>query len=293
MTTTPELTDTMRRATDDLAPGSSDRILARALVGGQRRRVRHQLTVGASSAAVLGVVATTVLLATGGSNEAHRDAPPVASAVPKVAAPSSTPTTYAPGSRTEVPGGPVIPTDRTIVDDASLQQVTRDLVSHGQLTGLTVHHVTGSGVDAHLADTSTDGRAMSFRVDGAGAWIAVGRWDGYHAVGIEDVRHDHPGQKAATTAREACGGSYQSFPATRCTKAPEGWYVVAHPSAGGAVAGATELEVDLYTDDGYVVHVHSLNTAGEKQGPRVGTGTAIDEADSLAIARSPRWFTQR
>lgn len=298
--TTPELTDTMRRATADLYPDSAEALVRRAVVAGERRRLRNRLAVGVPSAAVLGLVATTVVLTTHGSDAPGREA----SVVPATR-PAAAPTTYAPGSRTEVPGGPVIPTDRRIVGDAALRQVARDLVATGTLTGLSVAHVTGSGVGSHLADTSTDGRALSFQVDGAGAWIAVGRWDGYHAVGfddsdlqvveggLDDALAGASDQKVATTAREACGGAYRVSPAIDCTRTAEGWYSVSRPNAGGEVAGAKELWVELYTPDGWVVRVHTLNTAGEKQGPRVGDGTAISEADSLAIARSPLWFTER
>lgn len=283
---TPQLAETMRRATEDLYPESSERILDRALIAGsRRRRRRHHLAVGLSSAAVLGVVATSVILVSTGGRAPGREAP--------FAAASSPAATYAPGSATEVPGGPVIPTDRRIVDDESLQQVIRDLAGNGNLTGLAVEHVTGSGVGRHPADRTTDGRAMSFQVDGGAAWIAIGRWDGYHAVGFEDSGVNAPlQQKVATTAREACGGSYRTFPAITCAPSPEGWYSVTHPNAGG-VSGSKELWVDLYTEDGYVVRVHSLNTANEKQGSPVSTRTSISEADSLAIARSPRWFTTR
>lgn len=298
--TAPELTETMRRATADLAPESSERILERALVAGSRQRLRHRAAVGLSAAAVLGVVATTVVLA----NSPRDTGPgtPVAAAS-KSAQPSGSPT-YAPGSATEVPGGPVIPTNRTIIDDASLKQVARELVGNDSLTGLSVQHIAGSGSSQHLADTTTDGRVLSFQLDGAAAWIGIGRWDGYHAVGfpddfqvssnsLADIRRRPTGQKVAYTAQEACGGAYRTYPAIACTESPEGWYSVTRPNAGTQVAGAKELWVDLYTEDGWVIRVHSLNTPGEKQGPKISDETAVSQADSLDIARSARWFTAR
>lgn len=299
--TMPDLTETMHRATEDLGPGSAEQLLAGAMAAGERRRRARSWTVGVAAAAVVGIVgaaATTAALTGSGGSATGRDVPVAASPKAPAAAPSS-PTAYSPGGRTEVPGGPAIPTQRTIVDDQTLAQVTRDLVAHGALTGLRLTHVTGSGVGEHLADKTTDGRAMSFKVDGAGAWIVVGRWDGYHAVGFDDLGAaeghgiEASGQKVALSAREACGGSYQVFPVIQCTQTSEGWYSMGRPNAGDAVAGAKELWVDHYTEDGWVVRVHTLNTAGEKQGPRIGAGTAINEADSLAIATSSRWFTAK
>lgn len=290
--TNQELTDLMRRAADDLDPAASRRILERAVAGGERKRFTRHLAVGGSSAAALGVVATiAVVVATTGGGPTP-DAP-VAAASNVAGQPSADPT-YSPGSETEVPGGPVVPTDRTLVSDTALAQVLRDLLPAGSVTGLDLTHVVGSGDGGHLADTNKAGRMMSFHLDGAAAYVAVGRWDGYHAVGSEDVEVDGKTQlrqKVATTAREACGGSYRTFPAITCTQAAEGWYSVMRPNAGGAVAGAKELWVELYTDDGYVVRVHSLNTAGEKQGPKVADEPVIDTAASLTLVRSPRWFT--
>jgi hypothetical protein len=194
-------------------------------------------------------------------------------------------------SKTEVPGGPVIGTDREIVGNAALRTVTLDLLPPGVVAGLDVQPVASSD-PSHSADTTRNGRGIAFRFDGGGVSIVIQRWDGSAAVGVAGV--DDLSQKAATTAREACAGSYQTFPAIECQQAREGWYEVAHPSQGDAVPDSyQETLVQLYMPDGYVVRVDAYNSPGEKAGPAATAAPVLTEAQALALARSPRWFAPK
>jgi hypothetical protein len=299
--TNTELTDLMRRASDDLDPASSQRILDEALRNGARRRRGRHIAVAASAASVLAVVAGGLGIAPSvglGHTEDTR--------AEVLASPLTAPTTYPPGSRTEVPGGPVIETDRKIVDDAALRAVAGDLLPpDGNVTHLVVRHVESSD-PTHLADKTRNGRAISFTLDGASAGVVIQRWDGYAAVGVQEplsveegrmpagndeTAGDDPKQKAAITASEACAGSYKTFPAIECQASPEGWYSTSRPSQGASSPAVyQQLLVQLYTHDGYVVQVNSYNTPREKSGPVVEDAPVLTVDESLAMARSPRWF---
>jgi len=296
--TSTELTDLMRRESEELDPVSSQRILADALRGGARRRLRRHLTVGASAAAVVAVMAIGTGFAISNGPSGTGDA-----GTGGWAAPSTEPT-KAPGSPTEVPDGPVIETDRGIVGDAALLAVTRDLLpANGVVTDLDVSHIESSD-PTHAADSTRNGRRVSFKLDGAGASVTIQRWDGYAAVGwaVDDLKQiagpdgalegiEGLPPKVATTAREACGGSYQSFPLIECDESEEGWYSVGRPSQGATAPDTyQELLVQLYTHDGYVIRVDSYNTSGEKAGPLLAESPVLTFAESLTMARSPLWF---
>lgn len=289
--THPDLQDLMRRASDDLAAPETERLVAHAVRAGTRRRTRRRALEVLSVTAVVGLVAGGALLLTGGDNP--QTLAPTTSATRSATDPVTSPdpqdlvdkalATYDPGSATRVPEGPSIDTTRRLASDTALEQTLRRLLD-GRAQNLTLTHVLGSGVGGHLAETSTDGRSLSFAVDGAAAQVMLGRWDGYAAVGV-DERGD---PMAVVHPKSACEAPHQGTP-QECVESPAGWYTVGHPNAGGE-PGGQELWVDLYTADGWVVRVHSLNTAGEKVGGPVTEGTALDEAESLALASSPNWF---
>ena len=301
--TSTKLTDLMRQQAEELDPASSQRILNDALRGGARRRLRRHLVVGATAATVLAAIATgTGLAMSGGPSRTDNERPDVSATSPSAA------TAYDPGSETEVPDGPVIKTDRKIVGDAVLLAVTRGLLpANGVVTDLDVAHIESSA-PTHTADNTRNGRRASFKLDGAGASVTIQRWDGYAAVGVdldylkqiagpdgELERFDgSPPQKVATTAREACAGSYQVSPAIECHESAEGWYSVGRPSQGAATPNTyQELSVQLYTDDGYVLRVNAYNSSGEKAGPLVAESPVLTVDESLTMARSPLWFVAK
>lgn len=280
-----DLQQTMRTATDDLHPAAPEELLSRALVAGDRRRTRRRVGVGVASVAALGLAATGIMAFAGlpGSRSAQ-----VGVAGQTTAQPTVSDTHTAPLD--PIAEGPSVPTQRRLVGDDALKAAVRDLLAPASAQELSVEHVVGSGVGGHMDDTTTDGRLIGFKVNGAAASIGVGRWDGYHAVGTTQTEPAEP--LVATTAEQACSGAFQQAPANVCTSTPDGWYTVGHPSAGGA-AGSKELWVDLFTEDGFVIRVHTLNTAAEKQGDPVQDDTALTEAQSLELARSGAWFTQK
>lgn len=296
--TDPGLTDLLQRATDPFDPSSAERILADSLHEGVRRRRRRHLavtaTVGATAAAVAGL---GVVLVGGGDTVRGED--PVAtrpgSPAATSTAPQDGPTSYAPGSETEVPGGPEVPTDRDVVGDARLVAAVQELLaSSGAVTGTDVEHVS-TAVTGHMADTTREGRRVDFLLDGMGTSITIQRWDGYSAVGIADptaTSEADLGQRVATTAMEACAGAYRVFPPVACTPVDGGAYEAGWPSQGAAVPDThKELLVTLFTDDGWAIQVDSYNTPGEKAGGPLQELPPLDAARALEIAQSARWFT--
>ena len=294
---THELSDLLQRGADRLDPLSGQRILDQAIARGASRRRRRRLAAGSSAFAITAVTCTGVVLTTGGGPGTAPSVveDPAPATAPPAAPSASAEPSYAPGSDTQVPEGPVVVTDRKVVEDAALAAVTRDLLAaEGEVGDVTVEHVATSS-PSHMADRTREGRRVSLTYDGAMASVTIERWDGYAAVGIEGMG---PGvdpreaeQRAATTAREACGGSYKVFPAIRCQEAAEGWYSVMRPYQGDTMpATHQQLLVSLFTDDGYVVRVDSYNTAAEKAGAVVADDPVLTLAESLALARSPRWF---
>lgn len=292
------LTDLLQRATDPLDSASAERILAGSLREGERRRRRRHVAVTATAGlSAAAVTALGVVVAGGGDTVRGED--PVAtrpgSPTAGTTEPADGPTTYSPGSETEVPGGPEIPTDRGIVADERLVAVVQDLLAaDGQVTDVEVEHVS-TAVVGHLADATRRGRQVSLLLDGMNATITLQRWDGYAAVGIANpgaTTEAGLGQRVATTAAEACAGAYRSFPAVACTAVAGGAYEAGWPSQGAAMPDTyKELALGLYTDDGWVVHVSSYNTAGEKAGGVLQELPPMDVARALEIAQSPRWFT--
>lgn len=289
--THPDLTDAMRQATQTLAPEDPDHLISTAIRRGAQRRSRRRLLTGIGTAAVVGAAATGVLQlgpqADGPAPAAdpqHAQTPTPPASPPASAAPTATPS-YASGSLSEVPGGPQIPTQRGLASDRALARATSELLA-GEPAQLTVSAVQGSGNGGHEADTSTDGRRVDFKLDGMAASVAVGRWDGYHAVGASLDGE----QLVATDGKSACERAFQLHPALQCVQTTEGWYSVGLPAAGPAQPDAKELWVSLYTDDGWVVHVQSMNTVAEKQGSAVRAQPALSQAESLKLARSARWF---
>jgi hypothetical protein len=300
----PELTELLRRQSEALDPAAGERILAQSLAGGARRRRSRQAAVTLSGLVAAAVVATGVAAVTGGTPESAPDRGPAASPSAGATgspAPTAEPT-YDEGSATEVPGGPMIPTGRVVVDEEALgesagyQLVDRrpgDKTVSDQITRIRVHHIESS-TPSHMADRTRNGRRIDVTFEDAGVSIAIQRWDGYAAVGIDPQASpaasgeiDGP-QKAATTAREACAGSYRAFPPVACTEVPEGWYSVSRTGQGAY----RELLVTLYTHDGYVVRVESRNSLAEKSGPPVADQPVLTEAKSLDLARSPEWFRE-
>lgn len=298
--TDPGLNDLLQRAADPLDPSSADRILAGSLRGGDRRRRRRHLAATATAGGVAVAVTGIALAATGGGTTRGEDPSIVAtqpgSPTGTATSPADGATSYAPGSETVVPEGPEIPTDRGIVGDERLAAVVQDLLgADGEITDVEVEHVSTTLV-GHMADATRRGRQVSFLLDGMSTTITIQRWDGYAAVGIA-----HPtatteaelGQRVATTAAEACGGAYRSFPVIECTAVDGGAYEAGWPSQGDAMPDThKELALGLYTDDGWFVHVDSYNTPGEKVGGSpLQELPPLDVDRSLAIAQSPRWFT--
>lgn len=300
-----QLGNLLRQVPDELDPAAADRILHGALEDGARRRRGRRLAVagaGLSTAAVVAAVAAVSALGVDGSGTSTDDPATTTTTTTSPSSPSPTgapsPTVYPEGSRTQVPGGPVIETDRAVAEDPVLLAAARDLLPAGVASGLDVSH-TWSSDPSHMADESRDGRAVSLSLDGASVTVTIQRWDGYAAVGVgnlEEMRDHpedgfHPEQKAATTAREACAGSYQVMPPIDCTEDAGGWHRVDRPSQGAATPDTyKELFVQLYTDDGYVVTVDSYNTPAEKAGPPVADEPVLTVAESLSLARSDRWF---
>ena len=283
------LTDLFQRATDRLDPASVDRILAESLGGGTRRRRRRHLavtaTVGVTAAAVTGL---GVVLTGGGTTTRGED--PLATQP----APSAS---YAPGSETEVPGGPEIATDRAIVGDGELAAAVRDLAAGtGVVTGVEVEHVA-TAVVGHTADTTRDGRRIDFLLDGMGTSITIQRWDGYAAVGFANPTASDEaglGQRVATTALEACAGAYQVFPPVTCRPVDGGAVSSGRPSQGASAPDThKELLVTLFTDDGWAIQVDSYNTPGEKAGGPLRELPPLTVERSLQLLQSPRWFTAR
>ncbi|HVK29239.1 MAG TPA: hypothetical protein VM575_12920, partial [Nocardioides sp.] len=210
-------------------------------------------------------------------------------------APQDGPTSYAPGSETEVPGGPEIPTERGIVGDARLVAAVQDLLAaDGAVSGAEVEHVS-TGVTGHMADPTRDGRRVDVLLDGMGTSITIQRWDGYSAVGIADPAATSDadlGQRVATTAIEACGGAYRAFPPIDCRAVDGGASSSGWPSQGAGMPDSyKELVVTLYTDDGWAIMVDSYNTPGEKAGGPLQELPPLDAARALQVAQSPRWFT--
>lgn len=303
--TDPQLGDLLRQAPDDLDPASAERILGAALSDGVRRRRGRRLAVAGAglSAAAVAAVAVTAQAVGGGPGAATQD--PAVATEPPSPSPTMVATTYPRGSATEVPGGPEIETDRAIAGDAALLDAVRSLLSEGELADLEVSR-TQSRISGHIADHTRDGRRLSFSFDGAGVEVTIQRWDGYAAVGVADlealvardpemvelIEEGHePELRAATTAREACAGAYSVTPPLECTEDAAGWHRVSRPSQGAAMPDTyQELYVSLFTDDGYVVIVDSYNTPAEKGGPPVADEPVLSVAESLAMARSDRWF---
>ncbi len=297
----PALTDLLQHAADPLDPAASERILAGSLRGGDRRRRRRHLAVAAAAGGVAASVTAVGLAAAGGADTVRGEDPGIVAtqpASPTVTEPAEDATSYAPGSETELPEGPEIPTDRDIASDARLADVVRDLLAEdGAVTDLHVEHVS-TAVVGHSADPTLDGRRVDLLLDGMGTSITLQRWDGYAAVGIANPTartEAELGQRVATTAVEACGGAYRSFPAEQCSLVEGGAYHAGWPAQGASMPDSyKELVVTLYTDDGWAIQVDAYNTAGEK----VGGGPVqdlppLDEARSLEIARDPAWFTAR
>lgn len=299
--TDPGLTDLLQTATSPWDPSSADRILTESIRAGARRRRRRHLAVTVGAGATAAVVAGVgVALAGGGDTVRGED--PVAtrpgSGADTSAARQDAPTRYSPGSETEVPGGPEIPTERDLVGDARLVAAVQDLLAaDGDVTDVEVEHVS-TAIVGHLADRTRDGRRVDFLLDGMSTSITLQRWDGYAAVGIADPTAPGAtelGQRVATTAMEACAGSYRVFPPIDCRPVDGGASSAGWPSQGAAMpASYKELLVALYTDDGWVIQVDSYNTPGEKSadGP-LQELPPLDAARQLAIAQSPRWFTAR
>lgn len=301
--TDPQLGDLMRRVPDQLDADAADRILGAALSSGDRRRHGRRLAVvgtGVSAAAVVAVAVAAAGLS--GPGTAHDE--PTAVASEPTAPLSSAAPTYARGSRDEVPGGPVIDTDRAIADDDALAAAVRALLPEGEIDNVQVAHVE-SRVSGHRADKTRDGRQVSLAYDGASVALTVQRWDGYAAVGVagigdadhlEDVlsRGDQLEQQVATTAREACAGAYTVSPPMQCTEDEGGWHRIARPSQGASAPDTyQELYVTFFTDDGWVITVDSYNTPAEKSGPPVADEPVLSVEESLAMVRSDRWFVAR
>lgn len=294
-----QLGDLMRRTTTDLDPAASARILDAALRDGARRRRGRRLAAAGAGLSTAAVVAVTVAAAgLAGPDPAADDSPEVA-ATTRPAAPSSPPATaatYAPGSETEVPGGPVVPSERRIAADAALLDAARATLPDGVVEDLAVAR-TGSRVSGHVADRTRDGRRISLSFDGAGVSVTIQRWDGYAAVGVANMEEmvaepgTEPVQRAALTAREACAGAYHAMPPLACAEDPGGWHRIDRPSQGAAMPETyQELYVVLFTDDGWAVTVDSYNTPAEKGGPPVAEEPVLSVAESLALARSADWF---
>jgi hypothetical protein len=296
-----ELGRLLRGLPDQLDPAAADRLLGAALADGSRRRRGRRLLVAAGTAGSAAAVAVVAVAVTGltGAPAAVDPAPAATTSAPVVPTASPTPTHYAEGSETEVPGGPVIPTDRSVAGDDVLRATLLDLLPADRVADLEVTH-TWSSDPTHMADHTRNGRALTFRFDGGGASVVIQRWDGYAAVGIEPAPDGGLPttldgglvQKVASTAREACQGAYRAFPPLECTQDPGGWRSVSHPSQGAdAPASHRELYVRLFTDDGYVITVDSYNTPGEKVGDTVADEPVLSLDQSLALARSSAWFT--
>ncbi|QIG42179.1 hypothetical protein G5V58_04845 [Nocardioides anomalus] len=295
-----ELGRLLRGLPDELGPAAADRLLSEAMADGARRRRGRRLLVAAGTAGSAAAVVAVAVAVTGltAPRAAVDPAPAVATSAPAVPVPTATPTHYAEGSATEVPGGPVIATDRSVVDDASLRAALLDLLPADRVADLEVAH-TWSSDPTHMADTTRNGRALTFSFAGGGASVTIQRWDGYAAVGIaspgDGLASSLDGdleQRVALTAREACQGAYRAFPPLDCTQDPGGWRSVSHPSQGAdAPASHQELYVRLFTDDGYVITVDSYNTPGEKAGDVVADEPVLSLDASLALARSEAWFT--
>ncbi|XBB67406.1 hypothetical protein ABFU82_25410 [Nocardioides sp. WV_118_6] len=270
-----ELTDLITRTCAGIDPPGADvqaRILGDALSDGRRRRSRHRRRVAtawtsaALVVAVTGAAGLVGVLDGSGPGEGDRDV--AVEPTTHTASPTPSPTaatTYAPGT------GPVIATERRLVPDAALADVTAGLVPPGvALTGLEVEHV-GSRVITLMNDTSRDGRRVSFLLDGASASVTLQRWDGYAAVAGPARK-----QRVTTTAREACQGAYRISPAPRCTQVDGGWLLI-EPGRGD---DQQELWVSYYTDDGFLVGV-------------VAPEPRLDRTQARALVTSPRWFTTR
>lgn len=297
--TEPGLTDLLHRAADPLDPAGAERILTGSLRGGDRRRRRRHLAATAAAGGLAMAVAGVAVTAAGGGDTTRGEDPAIVATQPgspAATAPGEGTTSYAPGSETEVPEGPEIPTDRGIVGDDRLAAVVRDLLADdGAVTDVEVAHVSTALV-GHLADPTRRGRQVSLLLDGMGTTITLQRWDGYAAVGIADPTagtEEGMGQRAATTAMEACRGAYRVFPPVACEAVAGGAWQAGWPSQGAAMPDShKELSVALYTDDGWFVHVDSYNTSGEKAGGGpLRELPPLDVDRSLAIAQSPRWFT--
>jgi hypothetical protein len=291
--TDPQLGDLLRRVPDDLDPAAADRILATALVDGSRRRRTRRLGVAGAGLSAASVVTVAVAATALGGSGATTKRPADVATDPATPLPSVVATTYPEGSGTEVPGGPVIETDRVLSDDAALLDAVRDLLPAGEVGDLEITR-TASLTRGHLADRTRDGRQLSLSFDGAGVSVTLQRWDRYAAVGLEDPRSgdfSDLDQMVATTAREACEGAYSVYPPMRCTEDAGGWHRVSRPSQGAAMPDSyQELYVTLFTDDGFVVTVDSYNTPAEKGGPPVADEPVLTVAESLAMVRSDRWF---
>lgn len=302
-----ELADLMTRTPPALEPDIARRILDEALVSGTGRRRRRHFITGACSVAALATVATGISLVTAVSDSDELGRRPDQAGAPASTLPPSPPTTYAAGSETEVPGGPVIPTDRRIASDPMLALLVPALLPDAarlgdQVVDVEVTHSESSS-PSHMADKTRNGRTISFTLDGAAASVEIQRWDGYAAVGIDnfDVLLDpknhvgeDPGQRVATTAREACGGAYRSATLATCEQTEGGYYWVSRPDQGDAMSKTyKELYVSYFTDDGYVIRVDSYNTGSEKSGPVVATEPVLSVQESLALATSPEWFIDK
>jgi hypothetical protein len=292
-----QLGDLLRHAPDDLDPATADRILGAALVSGTRRRRGRRLALAGatlSSAAVLAVAVSASGLVGGASEPQSTGA---------ADSPEPGPVPQQELSASPVPGepaasGPVIPTDRAIAPQPTLLDVTIDLLDGaGELSD--VSSIPFPTSDPSLPRAPRDGRRVDFLLDGGAASVTLQRWDGIAAVGSTLAVHGDPAngpaeEKVATTAAEACAGAYLTYPPIECRETPAGWYSVARPSQGDAMPDTfQELMVALYTSDGYVVRVGSFNSPGEKVGPVVDEQPVLTEAESLALASSPRWFVAR
>lgn len=297
--TDPTLTDLLHHAADPLDPLAAERILAGSVHGGDRRRRRRHLVVTAAAGGVAAAVTVGGLSAAGGGDNVRGEDPRIVATQPDpttATEPADGATSYAPGSETELPGGPQIPTDRRLVGDDRLAGVVQGLLARdGAVTDLRVEHVS-TAVVGHSADPTREGRRVDLLLDGMGTSITLQRWDGYAAVGIANPTartESEVGQRVATTAVEACGGAYRVFPAVECSLVEGGAYHAGWPAQGAAMPDThKELLVTLYTDDGWAIQVDSYNTAEEKAGGGpVRELPPLDEARSLEIAQSAAWFT--